>query len=240
MAAGPGRTCCHLAFRSPAVSEVKSEILFPSVFEWSVYKLINGVCQSSDIWSRHILLIFVQWFEILGRPPSLPFANMNSGSGWIKAQTTIILNMGLRNSYASYSVLDMGLWPSLSVNTSLLKYSSEYLDFNWSHCFAKWVNLVDPRPQPSPFLCISMLTVENMTVPLPVRWMVPLLNSHVATIGVMTHCVKSLPRSLLSSFSRLRWAFISVPAIGHMLFQPWKNERVLIQQCTYIWEGVVL
>lgn len=35
---------------------------------------------------------------------------MNSASGWIKAQTTVILNMRLRNSYSPpLNVLDMGL-----------------------------------------------------------------------------------------------------------------------------------
>lgn len=95
----PFKTHCHLCFQSSCrMSEVAA------AFEGHLIirvKRLQGHKQSLFRF-RHLVEAHSSYFcpvnwDFWTTSPSLPLANMNSASGWIKAQTTIMLNMELRN-----------------------------------------------------------------------------------------------------------------------------------------------
>lgn len=138
----PFKTHCHLCFQSSCrMSEVAA------VFEGHLIirvKRLQGHKQSLFKF-RHLVEAHSSYFcpvnwDFWTTSSSLPFTNMNSASGWIKAQTAIMLNMGLRNLPSPWECVALcpllstvlNLWIFKIYPTSFIKCS---LHFIWSPRF---------------------------------------------------------------------------------------------------------
>lgn len=125
------------------------------------------------------LIVFVQWSQIFWWTIPVPLPT-----------TSVLSQVGLRPRNQPYvNVLDMYL--SVKLTTKECNCM----------CMRQWLRIEDLRPPALLFLRLSLLTLENVTAPLPATCMMSLLDTHVALVVSVTHCDRSQPCSDLPSSS---------------------------------------